>query len=48
MYNSELLMMDGKTVRNKECYARINKFEKLVHLVGFTVAIATLFSLFET
>jgi hypothetical protein len=39
MYSLEL-MMDGKTVRNNvQCYSKINKFEKLVHLVSFTVEI---------
>jgi hypothetical protein len=33
-------MMDGKTVtKHVECHTKINKFEKLVHLVGFTVEI---------
>jgi hypothetical protein len=32
---------DGRKDRPKhvQCYAKINKFEKLVHLVGFTVGI---------
>jgi len=32
---------DGRKVRPKhvECYSKINKFEKLVHLVGFTIEI---------
>jgi hypothetical protein len=40
MYNLELLMMDGKdSPKHVECYAKINIFEKLVHLVGFTMGI---------
>ena len=35
MYSLELLVMDGKTVRNMQHYSKINKFETLVHLVGF-------------
>jgi len=34
--NLELLMTDGKTVQN-ECHSKINKFDTLVHLVGFTI-----------
>jgi len=35
-------MMDGKTVRNMYgVIPKINKFETLVHLVGFTIEIAT-------
>jgi hypothetical protein len=39
MYSLELLMMDGKTLRNMQCYSEINKCETLVHLVGFTIEI---------
>ena len=40
MYNPELLMMDGKTVRNMQSVSpEINKFEELAHLVGFTIEI---------
>ena len=39
VYNARLLMMDRETVRNmQELYSK-NKFEKLVHLVGFIVRI---------
>jgi len=37
MYSEKLLMMDKGTVRkNVEFYSK-NKFEKLVHLVGFII-----------
>jgi len=39
MYSLELLMMDGKTVQHVECHSKINKFDTLVHLVGFTIEI---------
>jgi len=36
-----LIPDDGQKDRPKhvECYSKINKFEKLVHLVGFTIEI---------
>jgi len=35
-----LLMMDGKTVRNMQsATTKQNKFEKLVHILGFTIEI---------
>jgi len=34
VYSEKLLMMDRVTVQNKQFYSK-NKFEKLVHLVGF-------------
>jgi len=40
MYSLELLMMDGKTVRNMLSISiKLNKFDTLMHLVGFTVEI---------
>jgi hypothetical protein len=37
MYSLELLMMDEKTFQNmRSVIPKYNKFEKLVHLVGFT------------
>jgi len=41
MYSRELLMMDGKTVRNMySVIPKQNKFDTLVHLVGFTTETA--------
>jgi len=39
MYSRELLMTDWKTVWNMQSYSKINKFEMLVYLVGFTIEI---------
>jgi hypothetical protein len=40
MYSLELLMMDGKTVRSMQSVIpKINKFEKQLLLVGFTIGI---------
>jgi hypothetical protein len=40
MYSLELLMMDGKTVRNMLSFIKKrNKIGTLVHLIGFTVEI---------
>ena len=40
MYSHQLLMMDEKTVRNYvECHSKINKFDTVVHIVGFTIEI---------
>jgi len=40
MYSPEILMMDGKIVRNMySVIPKSNKFEKLAHLVGFTIEI---------
>jgi hypothetical protein len=39
MYSPELLMMDAKTFRNMQSYSKLNTFEKLMHLVGFTTEI---------
>jgi len=36
VYSEKLLMMDRGTVRNMQFYS-INKFKKLVHLVGFII-----------
>jgi len=36
MYSEELLMTDRGTVRNTWFYSK-NKFEKLVHLIGFII-----------
>jgi hypothetical protein len=36
VYSEKLLMMDRGTVRNIEFHSK-NKFEKLVHLVGFII-----------
>jgi len=38
VYSTKLLMMDGKPSRNAEFDSK-NKFEKLVHLVGFIIRI---------
>jgi len=37
VYSVKLLMMDRGTVRNMQFYSK-NKFEKLVHLVGFIIS----------
>ena len=37
VYSEKLLMMDRGTVRNMESFYSKNKFEKLVHLVGFII-----------
>jgi hypothetical protein len=43
MYSLELLMMDGKTVQNMwSVIPKSNKFDTLVHLVGFTVDMSVL------
>ena len=40
IYRLELLMMDGKTVRNMySVIPKYKKFEKLVHLVGFIIEV---------
>ena len=39
MYNEKLLIMDRGTVRNIQSFVPKNKFEKLVHLVGFIIRI---------
>ena len=38
VYREKLLMMDKGTVRNVQFYSK-NKYEKLVHLVGFIIRI---------
>jgi len=38
VYSEKLLMMDRGTVRNMKFYSK-NKFEKLVHLVGFIIRV---------
>ena len=38
VYSKELLMMDRGTVRKMQFHSK-NKFEKLVHLVGFIIKI---------
>ena len=38
VYSEKLLMMDRGTARNMQFYSK-NKFEKLVHLVGFIIRI---------
>jgi len=38
VYSEKLLMMDRGTVRNMYSYSK-NKYEKLVHLVGFIIRI---------
>ena len=38
VYSEKLLMMYSGTVRNTQLYSK-NKFEKLVHLVGFIIRI---------
>jgi hypothetical protein len=41
MYSLDLLMMAGMTVQNMySVIPKYNKYEKLVHLVGFTIEIA--------
>jgi len=37
VYSEKLLMMDRGTVRNMSNFIPKNKFEKLVHLVGFII-----------
>ena len=37
MYSEKLLIMDRGTVRNISSFYSKNKFEKLVHLVGFII-----------
>jgi hypothetical protein len=37
VYNARLLVMDRETVRNMWSSIPKNKFEKLVHLVGFII-----------
>ena len=37
VYSEKLLMMDRGTVRNQQSFVSKNKFEKLVHLVGFII-----------
>jgi hypothetical protein len=39
VYSEKLLMMDRGTVRNMYSFCSKNKFEKLVHLVGFIIRI---------
>ena len=40
MYILEILMMDRKTIRNMWIVIpKYNKFDKLAHLVGFTIEI---------
>jgi len=39
VYSARLLMMGTKTVRNMLEFYSKNKFEKLVHLVGFIIRI---------
>jgi len=39
VYSEKLLMMDRGTVRNMYSFIPKNKFEKLVHLVGFIIRI---------
>jgi len=40
MYSLELLMMDRNTVRNMwSVIPKYNKFDTMVHLVGFTIEI---------
>ena len=39
VYSEKLLMMDRGTVRNMYSFISKNKFEKLVHLVGFIIRI---------
>jgi len=38
VYSEKLLMMDRGIVRNIELYSK-NKFDKLVHLVGFIITL---------
>jgi len=37
LYSEKLLMMDRETVRNLSRFIAKNKFEKLVHVVGFII-----------
>ena len=39
VYSEEILMMDRGTVRNMQSFYSKNKFEILVHLVGFIIRI---------
>ena len=39
VYSEKLLMMDKGTVPNMWCFVPKNKFEKLMHLVGFIMRI---------
>jgi len=39
MYSLELLMMDGDLPKPVQCHYKINKFDTLVHLVGFSMGI---------
>jgi len=39
VYSEKLPMMDTGTVRNMQNFIPKNKFEKLVHLVGFIIRI---------
>ena len=39
VYSEKLLMMDRRNVRNMQNFYSKNKFEKLVHLVGFIIRI---------
>jgi len=39
VYSEKLLMVDRGTVRNMQRFIPKNKFEKLVHLVGFIIRI---------
>ena len=39
MYSEKFLMMDRGTVRNMQGFIPKNKYEKLVHLVGFILRI---------
>jgi uncharacterized spore protein YtfJ len=41
VYSGKLLMMDRGTVRNMYEFDSKNKFEKLVHLVGFIIRTKT-------
>jgi len=39
VYGEKILMMDRGTVRNMQSFIPKNKFEKLVHLIGFIIRI---------
>jgi len=39
VYSEKLLMMDRETVTKHVAFYSTNKFEKFVHLVGFTIRI---------
>ena len=48
MCSFELLLMDGKTVRNTQSVIpKLNKFDTLVHLVGFTIEMVFLYFVFR-